>query len=214
MKFKNAQGEEIEIDDSQINAIVDEAVKGLKNKNSELLTELKAAKKNATIDPEDYNRLRDERDDLQEKLSASEKATKAALSEADKIKKSFEQESGFTSKLLIENGLQDSLLKAGVKKELIKAASALFSQQAAIVADGDSRKAMIGDKPLADVISEWSKSDEGKFFVAAADNAGGNSTGGAGGSGNNKTVTWPQFEAMSHSERSTFAKSGGSVVDG
>jgi ribosome recycling factor len=56
-----------------IKKAVEDATLGLKNKNNELIGELRKAKKDSVIDPDDYNRLKDERDSLQDKLNDSSK---------------------------------------------------------------------------------------------------------------------------------------------
>lgn len=176
-----------------IKAAVDDAVTGLKNKNKELLDKLQKAKKESTIDPDDYNRLMSERDALEEKLSESSKAFKQLQSESDKVKKSYESESGFVQKLLIDNGLTNALSESGVKDPvLLKAAKSMLLSQAQIKIDGENRFAMIGDKSVNDFIAEWSKTDEGKYFVAAPQNSGGGASGGTSNSNSNVPLTSAQ----------------------
>lgn len=157
----------------EIQAAIDSAVEGLKAKNSDLLAKLKKATKDAAIDPEDFNRLKDENDALQEKYLESQKALKIATGLADTERKAKESEASYVSRLLIDNGLNDSLVAANVKPELLKAAKALFASNAQIVTEGEARKAMIGDKPIAEFVSAWAGSDEGKHFIAAKVNTGG-----------------------------------------
>lgn len=71
--------------------------------------------------------------------------------------------------------LTEALDGANVKTELRKAAMALLRNNADIDDDGS---VTVEDKPLADYIKTWAKSDEGKAFIAN-----GNSGGGANGSG-------------------------------
>ena len=178
---------------------VEEATRGLIAKRDELLGEVKKLRKDSQIDPADYQRLKDENDQLTDKLNEATKATKQALSEIEKERKARESESGFVQKLLIDNGLTDALTKAGVKPELMKATKALFAGQASIKVEGENRAALIGDKPITDFIGEWAKSDEGKHFVLAQQNAGG---GGQGGGGQNK----PDLSKLSPQERITAAR--------
>jgi hypothetical protein len=196
-----------------IKAAVDEAITGLKNKNTELLSELKKARKDSAIDPEDYNRLKEDKLELEHKLDETNKLLKLEQSNAEKVKKSYETEAGFTSKLLIDNGLTEALVAAGVKPELMKAAKAMFVNSAVIKANGETRTALIGDKQISDFVKEWSASDEGKHFVLAPNNSGGGANGGGQGAGKNQ-VTRTQFDSMGHQDRATFAKSGGVVIDG
>lgn len=55
------------------------------------------------------------------------------------------------------------------------AAKAMLRGQAAIK-DG---AAVIGDKPLADHVTEWAGTDQGKHFITAPANSGGGGQGGA-----------------------------------
>ena len=80
----------------------------------------------------------------------------------------------------MDNGLNDALLKAGVKPEMTKAVKALLSGQVTLKTEGENRIAFMGDKPLSDAVIEWAKSDEGKHFVAAPNNQGGGANGGGG----------------------------------
>jgi multidrug efflux pump subunit AcrA (membrane-fusion protein) len=149
-------------------------------KNKELLGELKKARKNSEIDPDEYQRALDQVDELQSKLGEATKANKTALQEAEKYKKLHESESGFTSKLLVDNGLLAELTAAGVKKELLDGAMALIERHVKIEQDGENRIAKVGDKTLKDYVTEWAGSDTGKNYVAAPANSGGGSQGGGG----------------------------------
>jgi hypothetical protein len=164
-----------------IKAAVEEATAPLVAKRDELLAEVKKARKGQQIDPETVTKLEDEIERLKGDLTTANKAAKTATTDADKARKALEAAEGFTSKLLVDNGLTDALTKAGVTNPVhLKAAKALLAAQVQIVADGDSKVAKVGDKPLADYAAEWAKGDEGKFFVAAAQNGGGGSGGGGG----------------------------------
>ena len=165
-----------------IKAAVDEATNGLIAKRDELLNENKQLKKGRTVDPEQVTKLEEQIDTLRDELSAAQKAAKTATTDAEKARKALESESGYVQKLLIDNAMTDALTQAGVKEAVhLKAAKAMLSGQAQIVADGETRLAKIGDKPVKDFIAEWAKGDEGKFFVAAPNNSGGGSQGGQGG---------------------------------
>lgn len=188
-----------------IKAAIDEEVKGLKAKNSELHEKLKKATKDSQIDPEDYYQLREKNNELEDKLAEAQKAIKQNASDFDKVKKAHESEALYVQKLLIDNGLSDAILKAGVKPELAKAAKALFAGQAAIKIDGDNRSAVIGDKSIDDYIKDWAASDEGKHFIAAPLNQGGGGQGGSGG-GQPKTLTKDQFRSKTPQEKMELSK--------
>jgi hypothetical protein len=201
----------------EIQAMIDEAVKGLKTKNEELLADNKKLKsdlrKTQDIKPEDMAALESDNEKLRADLAAAQKQAKDAATAAEKASKALETEQGFTQKLIIQDGLKSALIENGVKDpDFIDTLSAKFASGAAIKVDGDQRVAMIGDKALGDYIKEWAGSDTGKKFVAAPVNGGGGAPGGKGGE-QGKVVNRAQFDGMSHVERATFAKEGGKVVD-
>jgi hypothetical protein len=158
---------------------VDAALAPLKAKNVELIGELRQARKGKDIDPEVVTRLEEQVEALKGERDESRKAAKTAQTEAEKAKKLHEAETGFTQRLLIDNGLSAALIASGVKEPaLIKAAKAMLQPQAQIVADGDNRVAKVGDKTLDAFVTDWAKSEEGKFFVSAQQNSGGGANGG------------------------------------
>lgn len=201
----------------EIQAMIDEAVSGLKSKNDELIADNKRLKtdlrKTQEVKPEDLAALESDNEKLRADLAKAQKEAKDAATLADKATKALETEQGFTQKLIIQDGLKSALIENGVKDpDFIDTLSAKFASGATIKVDGDARVAMIGDKALNDHIKEWAGSDAGKKFVAAPVNGGGGAPGGKGGEGS-KTIARAQFDAMSHVERATFAKEGGKVVD-
>ena len=197
-----------------IEAAVAEATAGLVAKNQELLGKLKKATKDAQIDPSEHAALQSELDATQAKLAEAVKAAKAANTEAEKFKKAYESESKLTHNLLVENGLTDALTKAGVTNPVhLRAAKAMLAGQVQLIAEGESRIAKVGDKPLADYVSEWAKGDEGKYFVAAPQNGGGGAPGGAGKGGNVKSLTRTAFDGLDVAAKSKFIADGGTVTD-
>jgi uncharacterized phage infection (PIP) family protein YhgE len=201
----------------EIQAMIDEAVAGLKSKNDELIAETKRLKadlrKTQEVKPEDMAALESDNEKLRADLAAAQKQAKDATTAAEKASKALETEQGFTQKLIIQDGLKSALIENGVKDpDFIDTLSAKFASGAAIKVDGDQRVAMIGDKALGDYIKEWAGSDTGKKFVAAPVNGGGGAPGGKGGE-QGKVASRAQFDGMSQLERATFAKDGGKVVD-
>jgi outer membrane murein-binding lipoprotein Lpp len=196
-----------------IEAAVEAATAPMLSKNKELLGELKKAKKGAEIDPQTVADLEAQVEDLQGKLSQSSKDLKAATTTAEKATKALADEQGFTTKLLADNGLTDQLTKAGVTNPVsLKAAKAMLGTQVQIVTDGDQRVAKVGEKALADFVTEWAKSDEGKYFVAAPGNNGGGAQGGGQG-GSAKTMTRTAFDALSTEAKATAMKDGTTLTD-
>ena len=166
---------------AEIDAMIEAATGGLKSKNTELLAELKKARKSAEITPEQLSEVEAERDKLQSDLQAAHKLVKDATKAAETASKALEQESGFTQKLLIDNGLVGELTKHGVTNAAhLKAAQAMLRAGVQIVADGENRVAKVGEKALSDYVKDWAASDEGKHFVAAPINTGGGAGGGGG----------------------------------
>lgn len=196
-----------------IKAAVKEATEALSAKRNELLAELKKARKNSEIDPDDFQKLKEENEALSDKLSELSKQAKTAMSEAEKHKKALEAENGFVSKLLVDNGLTEAVLKAGVKPEFTKAVKSMLASQVQLKADGENRIPVIGDKPLSEFIESWSKSDEGKHFVSAPNNSGGGAQGGGGASGTSKQMSRSQFEAITPNDKMAFVKSGGKLTE-
>lgn len=157
-----------------IAAAVAEAVDGLKTKNTELLGKLKKAQQGQQIDPADLAAVEQERDALKAQLADANKAAKKLATEAEAAAKRAEAAEGGMTKLLVENGLNDALAKAGVTNPVHqKAAKAMLATQVQIADDNGAKVPKVGEKALAEFITEWAGSDEGKHFVTAPDTAGG-----------------------------------------
>ena len=156
------------------------AVEALSAKNRELLGELKVAKakaKGGDIDPSEHAALQSAVEELQAKL---DKQSKDATKTIEQLNKSLTEKDGALQSYLIENGLSEALLKANVRPEMMGAVKAMFKAQTKLANDGAEYKAILGDKPLFEAVSEWAASDEGKHFVAAPANSGGGASGGSG----------------------------------
>lgn len=161
------------------------AASALAANNKKLLEQLREAKKSIEIDPAKHAALEDQVTELTATLSEREKAIKKiekdSAAQLATLTKQFESETGFTKSLLVDNGLSDALVKVGVEPAFLGAVKAMLKGQVQIVAEGDTRRALVGDKPLADFVSTWAQSDEGKHFVKAPANGGGGAGGGSGG---------------------------------
>lgn len=198
--------------DEAVKAAVTEATAGLVAKNQELLGKLKKATKDAQIDPAEYQALQESLSATETKLNEALKTAKTATAQAEKDRKALEGENKYTTKLLIENGLNEAILKAGVKPEMSKAVKALLAGQVAIKIEGDKRNPVIGDKSLGDFVDEWAKSDEGKYFVSAPNNQGGGAQGGGTDKGKVKTMGRAAFEALDPVTKMEFTKGGGTLT--
>jgi hypothetical protein len=196
-------------------AKVQESIDRLEAKNSELVADIRKARKAGEIKPEDLAAAEERADKAEAALSEANKAVKAATGERDKAVKALETESGFTQRLLIQDGIKSALLANGVKDEdFIDSLTAKFAVAAKVVVEGDERKAVYDGKPLGDFIKEWAGSDTGKKFVEAPVNGGGGSGGGSGKGSAPKTMLRSAFEALPTADQSAFiVKEGGTVVD-
>ncbi len=196
---------------ADLDAALEAAKSPLDAKNRELLAELKEARKSATITPEQLAKVESERDKAISELSTAQKTAKDATVAAEKLTKALETEQGFTHRLVAENGLMQALSANGVTDPAyLEAAKAMHIGAVKIVAEGDNRSALYGDKPLADAIKEWAAGDVGKKFVAAPGNSGGGANGG-GGQGQSKTMTTSEFNTLAAKDRAAFMAGGGKL---
>lgn len=186
--------------------------KGLVAKNTELVAKLKKAREGQG-DPNAIEKLEAQIETLQGELKTSEKALKTVTKDRDTHKTSAEAETATVRKLLVDGGLTDALVANNVAKQFLPAARALLQGQVTIKADGDTRVAMVGDKSLGDFVKAWSQSDDGKSFVAAPVNGGGDAPGAKPNGQAGKTMTRAQFDGSSHLERANFSREGGKVVE-
>lgn len=194
-------------------AKMQESIDRLEAKNAELIGENRRLKRAGEIKPEDLAAAEERADKAERALADATRQVKALTTERDKAVQALEQETGFTQKLLIQDGIKSALIANGVKDEdYIDSLAAKFSQGATIVVNGDAREAMLGDKKLADAIKEWAGTDAGKKFVAAPLNGGGGAPGG-GGAGGGKTMAASDFNALGAKERAAFMSSGGTLTD-
>ena len=161
-------------------AELEAAIEVLSAKNNQLLGEVKVAKakaKGAEIDPAEYAALQNENDTLKSELN---KTLKDSTKTIETLQSSLSEKDGALQSYLIDNGLNDAMLKAGIKPEFMSAAKAMLKANTKVTAENGQYSALIGDKPLLDAITEWAASDEGKHFVSAPANSGGGATGGNG----------------------------------
>lgn len=161
-------------------AELEAAIEVLSAKNNQLLGEVKVAKakaKGAEIDPAEYAALQNEVETLKSELT---KATKDSTKTIEALQASLSEKDGALQSYLIDNGLNDAMLKAGIKPEFMSAAKAMLKANTKVTAENGQYSALMGDKPLFDAITEWAASDEGKHFVSAPANSGGGATGGNG----------------------------------
>lgn len=204
--------------DPEIIALIEEitssATEALSAKNKELLGEMKVLKakaKGADIDPTEHAALQTQVDDLNDKLGKAEKYGKT---EVEKLTKALSEKDGALHKHLIDAGLTDALVKAGVQTPLLDAVKALHQSKASINAKDGAYEALIDGKPLAEFVTAWAQSDQGKHFVAAPQNNGGGAQGGSG-KGTAKTMTRDAFDSLTAAGDPTlqsFFREGGQII--
>lgn len=193
---------------------VSEQVDGLKRKNAELIDQIKKLRKNTEIDPAEVERLEAERDQYKQAAAEAQKAAKKALADAEAATKKAADIDGAFSKTLADGALTEALAKAGVTSPaLLKAAKAMLSPGLQVVAEGDTRAVKAGDKALADFVSEWAGSDEGKHFVTAPEGGGGGAGHGGRVNTHAKTIARSAFDGLSPSEKLQHTQAGGIVTD-
>lgn len=161
------------------------AVEALNSKNRELLGELKIAKAKARgseINPEDYAALQNE---LEAAKAALDRTTKDSSKQMEALKNSLAEKDSALQSYLIDNGLNDAMLKAGIRPEVMGVVKARLKAEAKLVAENGQYSALFGDKPLIEGVTAWAATDEGKHFVAAPANSGGGASGGSGGNSGN-----------------------------
>lgn len=164
---------------------VAEEVKGLKAKRDELLGEIKKLRKNAEIDPADLQAVENERDELRGKLTEAQKQLGKATKDLEAANKRADEIDGAYGNSIKDAALTEALSKAGVTPALLKAAKAMHGSALELVDENGVRSVKAGGKALADFITEWAGSDEGKHFVAAPDTNGGGAQNGGRGNPNN-----------------------------
>jgi hypothetical protein len=161
------------------------AVEALTAKNRELLGEVKMAKAKARgsdINPEDYAALQNE---LEATKAALDKTAKDSGKQLETLNKALAEKDGALQSYLIDNGLNDAMLKAGIRPEVMGVVKARLKAEAKLVAENGQYSALFGDKPLVEGVTAWASSDEGKHFVAAPANSGGGASGSQAGNGGN-----------------------------
>jgi hypothetical protein len=164
--------------EEELQALKDE-VDALKNKNKELLTEVKKERnKNRELNLEDFNKLTEKVEQLESENSKLNGTIKLKDIEVQKLSTSFQEANGKLEQLSFDDAITkviDGLKLAGNKqaiaKKLLKA-EATFKDGAL----------SFGDKSVDDFVKDWtSPTGEGYMFLEGTQHSGG----GASGGGNN-----------------------------
>ena len=152
-------------------------IDAMASKNKELLSELRVAKnKNKDIDPDTYNKLIDENEQLKEELSKLDKNSKT---EIEKLSKTLTDKDSKLKQILVTDGLRDAFVKNGADKELLDAVLALHQNKVQL---GEDYIPNIDGKDLGTFAKEWLSGD-GKRFLEFTPTSGGGSNGSGGSNG-------------------------------
>lgn len=202
--------------ETAINEHVEEEKGDIVTKNDDLVKDIRRLKKQIKDgNSEDANALQEKLDQALSQSEQLQTKLKEANKKAEKAEGIARTETEAHHTTLIDSALTNELVKAKVAPQFLDAAKALHRSGATVKVDSDGKRSvLIGDKALAAHVSEWSLSDGGKPFVAAALNNGGNAPGG----GNNlpngaKSVTRAAFEGMDMLARAAHIKGNGVVTD-
>lgn len=197
-----------------IQAAVDAAVAPLIAKRDELLGEVKTLRKGKQISPEELEKLEEQNENLKTELNKVLGENKTFKKQAEDAQKALQSESSFTQRLLVENGLTEGFMKAGVKdQDYIDLLKSKHSGLAKVVVDGDNRKVMFGDKDMDTYLTEWTATEAAKKFIAAPGNSGGGGQGGNGNKSAAKTMTRSAFDQMAPDSKASFVKEGGVLTE-
>ena len=165
------------------------SIEAMNAKNSELLGELKTERKanrSKDVTSEEYYKLKDQHDELQDSFNKLEHTQKGSLKDIEKLTATNDGLNATNTKLIIDDGL--SLALRGLERFDIReggeaVAIRTLKEMNPTIVDG---KAMFGDKPAIEFIGEWANSDASKFYLKSKENSGGGAGGGGGQGGNNE----------------------------
>ena len=162
--------------EEELQALKDE-VDALKNKNKELLTEVKKERnKNRELNLDDFNKLTEKVEQLESENSKLNGTIKLKDIEVQKLSTSFQEANGKLEQLSYDDAITkvvDGLKLAGNKqaiaKKLLKA-EATFKDGAL----------SFGDKSVDDFVKDWtSPTGEGYMFLEGTQHSGGGASGGS-----------------------------------
>lgn len=176
-------------DDAKFKKHIKTEMKALTNSNQGLKTDIvklkKKVKEKEGIVIEDYNKLKTENEELktgkQKDETEQQKADRITMEQLkadnESLKKDVEVLNKSDKKNLVDAQINKNLSKIGVKSSLFDAAFKIIKADVAIVEEDGKRKAVVGDRSIKDHVKWWSDTEEGKNFVVAKKNKGGNSHG-------------------------------------
>lgn len=170
----------------------------MKNKNKELLDEMKAVKrKNSEVDIEAYHKALDRVDVLESENAKLTGDSKLSKKEFDKLTEALGEKDKSIHKLLVSDGITKELASLGV--EDIDTLMPYFERNATV----ENGVALLNGKTIKESMTEWADG-AGKRYIPASQNSGG----GANGGGTSTTPSLKRSE-MNHSEKAAYISANG-----
>lgn len=155
----------------KIEAAVENATKGLKKKNSELLSKLDEAKDAAKAAQKDADDAAAQKDREEKNIDAIEKRHAAELKKRDDQITSLTTE---VTSYKIDGAIRENLTKHGFDQTHHDLLFDAMKAKARL----DGTEAMIGDVSIEDHFATFASSDTGKRYMPAPDNGGASAQGG------------------------------------
>ena len=140
-------------------------VKSLKAKYGALPDDFDVGKYNSLMDADPTKDLDAKLTEQRDRMTKQFDVERAGLT--DQIKAS----DTLVSKHVKEAQLLTAMTEVGVSKQFIPAVQAMFASK--IIVEGEN--VLLNERPVGEAIKAWSATDEGKHFVSAPANSGGNS---------------------------------------
>jgi uncharacterized protein YoxC len=176
------KGKLTEEDLENVKSAFDSEVQGLKAKNAELIGKIKRVRDTSQDKPEKLYELEDEletvKSQLREGASKFERELKKALAEKEKLAAELTGRTEAYKRAEANRALTNAL--AGKVKDpiLLKASLSMLSNGLEVLEESGNFKVGMktekGFTDLNDYVESWSQTEEGKRFVAAPTNSGGN----------------------------------------
>lgn len=217
MKIENGKAVfENDEEKAAFDALLGGEVKGLKDKNTELLGKLKDFDRFKDIDPEEYAKLKkqatDAEEERQKKAGEFEEIRKKDRDAWEKEKASLRSS---LEKEVLENQAMRTIVEAKGKTALLMP---IVKNLAKIDESGelkitDENGNVRDGVTLKDLIGELKANDDYKGAFDPVGMSGAGTQQSSGGGGQQKTMTRSAWDNASHAERSAFSKDGGKVVD-
>lgn len=165
------------------------------------------------FDITEYNRLKDtnQSGDIDAKLKEQrDRITSQYEKEKKTLLEQIAEKDNLVHTHVKSATLNRAMAEAGIAKPFIPAVEALMQSRIKI----EGTDVYLDEKPVSQALKEWVQSEEGKYYVAAADNAGGGSnTSKASGDSAKKTMTRSDFEGLSIDKKMEVSKAGVDLTD-